>query len=57
MSTEAGKGDRGADPTTESKDTDSKSGPETEAKKKGGVESAKRQAERDWEDSAKESGD
>jgi len=29
----------------------------TEAERKGGIEPAKRQAERDWEDSAKESGD
>jgi hypothetical protein len=35
----------------------SKTTPGTEARRKGGVEPAKRQAERDWEDSAKESGD
>jgi hypothetical protein len=29
----------------------------TEAERKGGVQPAKRQAEHDWEDSAKESGD
>jgi hypothetical protein len=29
----------------------------TEAERQGGVEPAKRQAQRDWEDSAKESGD
>jgi hypothetical protein len=34
-----------------------KSGTGTEAERKGGVEPAKRQAERDWQDSAKESGD
>ncbi len=33
------------------------SGAGTEAERLGGIESAKRQAERDWEDSAKESGD
>ena len=33
------------------------SGTGTEAERKGGIEPAKRQAERDWEDSAKESGD
>ena len=41
--------------------SDNKSSPPpgsgTEAERKGGVEPAKRQAERDWEDSAKESGD
>jgi hypothetical protein len=35
----------------------SESGSGTEAQKKGGIEPAKRQAERDWQDSAKESGD
>jgi hypothetical protein len=35
----------------------SKATPGIEARRKGGVEPAKRQAERDWEDSAKESGD
>ncbi len=35
----------------------SKTTPGIEARRKGGVEPAKRQAERDWEDSAKESGD
>jgi hypothetical protein len=34
-----------------------KSGTGTEAERKGGVEPAKRQAERDWQDSAKESGE
>jgi hypothetical protein len=38
-------------------DAVSKTTPGTEARRKGGVESAKRQAERDWQDSAKESGD
>ena len=33
------------------------SAPGTETQKKGGTEPAKRQAERDWQDSAKESGD
>ncbi len=33
------------------------SAPGTEAARKGGVEPAKRQAEHDWQDSAKESGD
>jgi hypothetical protein len=37
--------------------TPTPSGTGTEAERKGGVEPAKRQAERDWEDSAKESGD
>jgi len=31
--------------------------PGSEIRKKGGADSAKRQAERDWQDSAKESGD
>jgi hypothetical protein len=43
--------------STDSKDPVSKAGTGTEAERKGGVEPAKRQAERDWQDSAKESGD
>ncbi|HEY4341498.1 MAG TPA: hypothetical protein VGM97_16250 [Steroidobacteraceae bacterium] len=34
-----------------------RSGTGTEAKRMGSVETAKRQAERDWQDSAKESGE
>jgi len=34
-----------------------KTGTGTEAERQGGIGPAKRQAERDWEDSAKESGD
>jgi hypothetical protein len=55
--TETGKGDQGPDHSAESKGADSTSAPGTEAKRKGGVEPAKRQAERDWQDSAKESGE
>lgn len=35
----------------------SKTTPGTEARRNGGIEAAKRKAERDWKDSAKESGD
>jgi hypothetical protein len=42
---------------SEADDAASKTTPGTEARRKGSVEAAKRQAERDWEDSAKESGD
>ena len=43
-------------PPNSSPDTE-KSGKGTEVEKQGGVEPAKRQAERDWQESAKESGD
>jgi hypothetical protein len=45
-------------PTTgSSKDPPGDTGTGTEADRKGGQDSAKRQAERDWQDSAQESGE
>jgi hypothetical protein len=57
MNSDTGKEEQRPDPASESKDDVAKSAVGTEAKRKGGIDSAKRQAERDWEDSAKESGD
>jgi hypothetical protein len=45
------------DASGEADDAASRTPPGTEATRNGGVEPAKRQAERDWQDSAKESGD
>lgn len=44
------------DPSTKQEKPPAK-GTGTEAERAGGIEPAKRQAEKDWEDSAKESGD
>jgi hypothetical protein len=57
MNTEPSKSEQPPDRTRKSEDAVSKPGSGTETAKKGGVEPAKRQAERDWQDSAKESGD
>ena len=55
MTTEAKKEPENADRDREKSAIESATG--TEAKRKGGIEPAKRQAKRDWEESAKESGD
>lgn len=56
MSTETGK-DKQSPEQHPREDAAAKSATGTEAQRKGGVEPAKRQAEKDWQDSAKESGD
>jgi hypothetical protein len=43
--------------THESKDNSAGRAPETQTAIKGGAEPAKRQAERDWQDSSKEAGE
>ena len=57
MKTETPKGEPRSQGTPKADKPGTKSGTGTEAERMGGIEPAKRQAERDWEDSAKESGD
>jgi hypothetical protein len=57
MKTETPKGEPRSQGTPKSDKPGTKSGTGTEAERMGGIEPARRQAERDWEDSAKESGD
>ena len=57
MNTEIPKGEPRSPGSPKSDKPGTRTGTGTEAERKGGIEPAKRQAERDWEDSAKESGD
>jgi hypothetical protein len=57
MNTEVKKPEQGSDEADEVHNRPADSAPGTESALKGGSEPAKRQAERDWKESAKESGE
>jgi hypothetical protein len=57
MTAESGKEQEKTRPSNDDDEAAATLGTGTEAKRMGGIEPAKRQAEKDWDESAKEDGD